>query len=169
MTRIFLPLLLVALPSFTWAGASLIGDDPSVTIATGTITAFQGGSYTVTPGTGVWTVGFASGSFSNPIYVISTATFKIASVPITPVLSSVTCNGTSTQIFAANTSRIAFECQTMSTNNRDIFLKWNGAATVNDWPMEPSAYYSPPITVIPQTSLNCITAGTSQGIRCFQY
>lgn len=34
----------------------------------------QSGPFTITPGTGVFTVGFASGSFSNPLYILSTGT-----------------------------------------------------------------------------------------------
>src|ERR1017187_7840560 len=73
MLNLIISLVLVLLLGGT-AKATDITSSLPVAVTTGSVTAFQGAGYTVTPGTGTWTVVLTSGAYATPLYTLSTNT-----------------------------------------------------------------------------------------------
>lgn len=120
----------------------------SVTLTTGQVTAYQGGSYTVTPGTGIWSVAFASGSFSNAFYTLSTNTV-VSSGSITAFQG-----GQWVSTMALSTDRIG--SGSISALNGVVVANTNGAGAVT---FTLTGAWSATVSIQGFDGLNWITIG----------
>jgi hypothetical protein len=127
---------------------SPIGNSGDALKVSGSFSSSQSGSYTVTPGTGTWSVAGSSVIIQVPIY--------------SPTQFSVTCTGSSGALTAANANRKKLECKPLDANTDVIYLGLGITATTSLFPLSPGDFYVSYSTVV----INCITGSGSQVIRC---
>lgn len=109
---------------------------------------------------------------SNAVYVTNISTQITRPIASTTVSkSSVSATTTSTQLLAADPTRLGIECVALCSNNKDIFLNINSASAAanTDYPLPPCASWSPPSSLVPTGAIQVIASAGTQGVRCVSY
>lgn len=156
----------------------------SVTVGTGQITAYQGGapwSDNITQiGGSALTLGSKTSANSIPVVIASdqgavtvtgtvTANAQPMQIP-TVNQSSQSVTTSSTLLLAANANRFGIECVSLCTNNKPVFCSFGAAAAVTDSILiEACSSWQPPANISPTLAFRCISATTTQVIRCTEY
>lgn len=171
-----------AAQSGSWSVSIAAGANQIGTVSGSSVTAFQGGapwSQNLTQvGGSALTLGQKTMANSVPVTLASdqtalavsgTLTHKPLQIP-TVNQSSQTVTTSSTQLFAANANRYGIECVSLCTNNKPVFCSFGSSAATSDAIyIEACSSWQPPAGLSPTAAFNCISATTSQVIRCTEY